>query len=243
MAKPSRTRSALDSFFIFLCGTSVGILVGLSVSPVVHIVVASLVAVIVSLVAVLSGLRAKEEASDAPLRRFRNLEVKTLPFAALTLGLVFGAGLGTYARTNGLLGVDPKHEVQRWSGTGLDDASIQRRIFDDIYPPSSSATANDLEKSATTEQNNAVVKTDSRSADTPTDPNRPSTKQSERDVSPRTAGLFALDIRECELLAGKTGEVLRTRLKGLNYPRVNASLERCDTDACLEKLRAKLCPQ
>src|SRR5437660_313364 len=86
---------------VLVCGLGLGWLVGLSLSPVLHTVLTSLLTIVVGVVTLLSGLSVAHE-QETVTRPFYRLNM--LPVALLILCLVAGSSLGVLARTNLLLG-------------------------------------------------------------------------------------------------------------------------------------------
>lgn len=120
-----------------IIGLGIGILAGLSVSPVLSIILTSLMAAAATLAAVLGGYQ-----KDAKDRK-----VNALPLAVLVMFILLGAGCGMYGRINWSrsLGADIRAEalyppsehhlskiVQEWTGLGLDEDAVKNKIFE-IY--------------------------------------------------------------------------------------------------------------
>lgn len=120
-----------------MTGFGIGWLIGLSVSPVVSIVITSITGAAAAVVAALSGLHdqytdgnVSERPSAQPLR----WTVNPLPLALLMLGTVIGTLLGIPARNYNWLGSDLSAELQKWSAAGLDQKEVARRLFEIQYP-------------------------------------------------------------------------------------------------------------
>jgi hypothetical protein len=132
---------AFKSFCLLLSGIGVGWLVGLSVSPVIHIVITSVVAFVVSITSAVAGLKVNQD-KDQPntggssKKKFQ-VEVNPVPIMLMVVGIACGASLGVYGRTNGWLGTRPARFAEQWKDTGLDSKEISRRLFDTLYPPKS----------------------------------------------------------------------------------------------------------
>lgn len=146
---------------LVVSGAGIGWLIGLSMSPVLHIVVAGILTVIAGAVTALTGLKAsvpdeaniseehppKESESFVPstpperLRhRFDRRPVTAVPLACLIMGIVLGSSLGIYGRTQDWLGANPQTLVTKWRITKLPDDQIAKRLFDQLYPPVTSPT-------------------------------------------------------------------------------------------------------
>ena len=129
------------AFCLLVAGIGVGWLVGLSVSPVIHIVITSLVAFAVSITSALAGLKVNPDKDDlsgaSSLKRKFQVEVDPMPMMLMVVGLALGASLGVYGRTNNWLGPSPSRFVEQWKDTGLDSREISQRLFDTLYPAKS----------------------------------------------------------------------------------------------------------
>ncbi len=222
-------------FYVFLAAVSVGWLMGLSVSPVLHILVASLVAAVVAVVSALSGIRPPAEYNGIggkqeglSIARVNHIQVSPVPVAILAFGLAVGASAGTVARTNEIFAPNKAMFVRRWQGTGMSDIEVKRRLFDQLYPP-----LPPKEKDVSSPEQ---AKSQARES-----PEKP------RDNAGRsnalTAALFAASAEECQLLAAKHGSDLRARLLLLEGDRLEKPLQACHSDDCLEGIKELLCPQ
>jgi hypothetical protein len=137
------TKKIVDQIFKGFClsvsGFGVGWLIGLSVSPVVHIVITSLIAFVVSVTSALAGLKVNGDKAQpnntVSSRRKLRIEVNPVPMMLMVVGLAFGASLGVYGRTNSWLGPSASRFADHWKDTGLEKRDISRRLFDSIYPP------------------------------------------------------------------------------------------------------------
>src|ERR1043165_525717 len=262
MAK-GRRGLALASFYIFclfISGTGVGWLLGLSVSPVLHIIVASVIALTVGVVGALAGLEGHPKSDVAekdsqhseisiPTNK-RSVKINPFPITALIIGLVVGACFGVYTRTNELLCADPQRLAQRWNGvSGLDEANIKRRLFDHLYPPTTYTNEfNQEQLTRTEEEQNQPEKPSATSVNTNPDKvakveNRQPKKSPDlaAAITAHTAGLFSISVEDCDLLSLKHGDTLRSRLRAFNDKRVNVFLDKCDSDECLEALKEMIC--
>jgi hypothetical protein len=139
--KKKKKTELVKGLLLLTSGAGVGWLIGLSASPVVHIVITSLIAFVVSLTSALAGIevehKEEEEGSKGKPKRLIGVDVNPFPMMIMILGLVAGASLGVYARANDWLGVKPANFVNQWKNTGLSDQDIIRRLFDNLYPPRS----------------------------------------------------------------------------------------------------------
>jgi len=215
---------------LFASGVGVGWLVGLSVSPVLQAIVASILALAVAATSALAGLKPESDAAGSSgaegkgsTPRFvpSGLRVSLLPLTLLIVGIAAGASAGVFTRTNNLLGLYPQISSKRWSGTGIEKRELEKRMFDAVYAPSGEI------KSASVGDKGAIAE---KSAE--------QTKGSSQFV----AGLYAVTAQQCDLLAGKKGPNLRTVLLGLGDSTTKAALAKCSTDECLVVVREMLCP-
>lgn len=119
---------------MLLSGLGVGWLIGLSVSPVLHIVVASVIALIVGVTGALMGLSNIGDVKESLLKKIS--EANPLPVTLLVIGLGLGASFGVLSRTHNWLGKNSSDIIQEWQRNGLDSLKIATQIFDNLYPPS-----------------------------------------------------------------------------------------------------------
>lgn len=242
--------------YTLFSGIGLGIILGLSVSPVLYIVVSSIIALVVSVVSGLAGLvvepenkiSTKDDEVDNGKRK-GVIKVNPLPMTTMIMGLVLGTFVGIYIRSNDLLGASPQQLVKRWNGiAGLEEDKIKRRLFDILYPPLAADLIDERHSQP------APDKDDSKG--TPDDASEPdssgSHKKGESKSAPpnpkHTAGsyngvLFAITASDCKLLRLKHGDELRAAFKELDDKRINTYLDRCDNDKCLEALKEMICPK
>src|SRR5580698_5225348 len=103
-ATAGRTKNVILLFFSSL---SLGWMIGMSVSPVVNTVVASVIAVLVTAVSLLSGFKLDETAVQKIPRSITDMSI--VPVAILTIGLAIGSAMGIFTRTHNFLGVVDHH--------------------------------------------------------------------------------------------------------------------------------------
>lgn len=123
---------------LLIVGAGLGWMVGLSVSPVVSIVISAVGTLTATVVAAVMGLQDKPKWQITPV-----------PLAILVIGLIFGSTLGIRAREFNLLGkaeVPPPletpasalalEEAKNWRAAGLplEEQEIMQRLFDLAYP-------------------------------------------------------------------------------------------------------------
>jgi hypothetical protein len=225
---------------LLVCGLGVGWLIGMSVSPVLHIVVSSVIALVVGATSALAGTEVsdhvtsasdetaicktteftdtpaapKEPGKEATFFSSRRVRIDPTPLAFLIASLIVGSAIGVYARTNDLFGPNPKRIAQKWRGTGLEERDIERRIFDTAYPPAFSQQVE-----------NGQIKTSASEA--------------------QVGGvLYGVSVSDCQWLQGKHGDELGDRLKSLNNSFLNTEGNKCGgQETCLEVLRDVACQQ
>jgi hypothetical protein len=113
-----------ESAMLFLCGISIGWLSGLSISPVISIILTSLISLLASVAAISVGL---ESLNNLVLSKKIN---SILPITLLILGISIGAPAGIYARTNDFFGENPKHLFNILVETGISKDSSKKYIMD-----------------------------------------------------------------------------------------------------------------
>lgn len=123
--------------FILVTGLGIGWLVGLSISPVISIVITSVTGAAAAVIAAMSGLENKNEVDkDDTTESNQNFQwkVNPIPIAMLVIGVVVGSGIGIYVRNQDLLGrSDLSFEIKQWTDAGLDQEEVARRVFENHY--------------------------------------------------------------------------------------------------------------
>lgn len=121
---PWQTRLTVHSS-VLISGLGMGWLVGLSVSPVISIVITSITGAVAAVITALSGLEEKAKWSVSPV-----------PLALLVVGLAIGSGVGIRTRNLDWFGRNLAAEAVMWEAAGLtlDKSEIVQRMFDDLYP-------------------------------------------------------------------------------------------------------------
>lgn len=248
MARNRRFHRTTDSLLILISGSGTGILIGLSVSPVLHIIVASVISVIVGVSAALAGLEPSQvtgaaEQDHAHIPKFRRSlpQVNPLPVTLLIVGLVLGAFVGIYVRTNQLFGPNPKRLALPWVGTGLDERDIQKRIFDDTYPPHeySSPPVQISDASTLGTPGNEI-----RSAGE--DAKQPSIQLRQGETAEsksRVGALFTLaSVKDCQLISAKPDEKeLRSAFELVGNATTIKLARECKDEPCLRRLKDRVC--
>jgi hypothetical protein len=201
-----------------ISGLGIGWLIGLSLSPVLHIVVSSIVAAVVAVTAAIAGLTSQNGESDSSNREEgirthrRKVTVSPVPMALLVVGIAAGACCGIYARTHDWFGVDPSAIFHKWQGAGLNEQELKRRLFDNLYPPPKEASASLPKASADKESGTGVPRVD-------------------------RGGLYAVTAQEAIDLRRKTGSELRNYLKTFRKNnRFSAFVDEIKDDQCLQSV-------
>lgn len=203
----------LNIVLLLICGLSVGWIMGLSISPIAHIVIGSLMGVIVVVLSLQIGISYNNNHS---LWNIINLSVGSseedekkrriniYPIAIIFIGLIFGSSLGIFARTNDWFGLDIDKEAQFWNDRGQKKQQIYDAIFEWKYNVSS-----DL--------NEQLV-----------------------NIKTRTF-LFSVPSNFCNLIEYKYGEILRTHLILLGDKKIKYFAENCKDSLALHLFKETLC--
>jgi hypothetical protein len=137
---------------LIITGIGIGWLIGLSVSPVVSIVITSIMGSVVALIAAMSGLEKKGSDDNAG-----QWQVNPIPLAMLMIGLFFGSIAGISARNASWLGSDISAEIARWSkagltetGTGVTEEDLLLRLYHSQYPTDTQTISTPLPDVSTT---------------------------------------------------------------------------------------------
>ena len=113
---------------LVVTGFGIGWLAGLSVSPVVSIVLTSVTGIAAAVVTALSGL--KEDPADPKVKERRRLpQIEVWPLAILLVGMLIGSTLGILARNNHLFGSDVTSEIQKWAAADVPKEAVIDRLF------------------------------------------------------------------------------------------------------------------
>ena len=139
LSETTKTRLGVITALV-VTGFGIGWLAGLSVSPVVSIVLTMVTGSVATIIAALSGVKEeflKAEAQPTVLKRLL-AAVTPVPLAWLVVGLLIGSSWGLWARTHNWFSPDPppppaplslKEEVQQWVDLGLDQQEVVNKFF------------------------------------------------------------------------------------------------------------------
>ncbi len=127
-----------STWFIVFClvstGIGIGWLVGLSVSPVVSIVLTSVIGSSSAIIAALTGLSNQSRDTDELEQRVSRWYVSPVPLAALTIGILLGSVLGILVRNYQFLGTNLSGEVTKWTSLGIPEEQIVFGLLEENYP-------------------------------------------------------------------------------------------------------------
>jgi len=138
-AKKNTAVTFANIISFILIGLSLGWLIGLSVSPVLHIIVGSIITLLISLISVLGGISSVSKFDKEPRSDQINLKVPTISninlilIALFTITLAIGASLGTYNRTNDKLGLYPDNLINKWSQDSTVRVRLKEELFKKLY--------------------------------------------------------------------------------------------------------------
>lgn len=239
---PEKTQydKIINGFSLYMGGMAIGWLTGLSVSPVIQTILASLVAVIVSISAALAGIKMempkeKEEADTTNITKPRIL-LDPLPIMLMVVGVAAGAALGVYARTNNWLGPRTNTFAEEWKDTGLKKDEIALRVFNSLYPPPASATT-----------------LPGNTPENPVHPISPIEKKEEKNTTKQDGKnhddlhnqykgvLFNVSLDECKRLQNLAGDELRREMASSSSEGLTSLAKSCKDDNCLKAGVKKAC--
>lgn len=244
---------------LLFSGLGLGWLMGLSVSQVLYIIVTSILTLVVGVTSTLADLNvanheANSSSSGNGIKGKLNSQVKATPFpiAILIIGLVIGASFGVYARTNEWLGPNVQSFVRKWQATGLTEAEITQRLFNNLYPhPTLSSEKDGLNTLG--ESENASDYIDDKTNDKkpvstgkllqkPNKANEPNVQQVP--FSTHSGVLFSTSLEECQRFYASGADELRQEMASSSDPKISKLAKRCEDTACLKALIEEIiCPK
>lgn len=122
--------------YLFILGISLGWLVGMSASPVLAIILGSIISLIATIVSVLTGInfntstqKSESEENQKPFQK--NINIAPLSFLVLFIAL--GTALGLFCRTNDIFGIQPNIFANKWKGSGFDDKDLKNNLLKYLY--------------------------------------------------------------------------------------------------------------
>jgi hypothetical protein len=144
-----RTGLTRNDLYIIIAGVGIGWLIGLSVSPVVSIVITSVTGSVAAIVAALSGVRLETDGTENAENQTRRprWKVNAAPVAMLAIGLIAGSTAGIVFRTYDWLSprtLTVSEEVAQWTSAGLQPEVVAKRLLESKNPLSDSSDATQL---------------------------------------------------------------------------------------------------
>lgn len=122
---------------LVVSGIGVGWLTGLSVSPVVSIVITSVIGAATATIAAVSGLEVRNS-ENAQMNTDKGAvdkkSINPLPLAILIIGIFVGSIFGISARNQSWMGSDLSAEIQKWTNAGLNKEEVVYRLFNLEHP-------------------------------------------------------------------------------------------------------------
>lgn len=241
---------------------------GLSVSPVIQGILASLIAVVVSVSTALAGVHTadngvgeagnKRERDDLAeesrtesrgnTRRAIPALLDPVPVMFMIVGLACGATVGVYGRSHNWLGAKSNILVEEWKDTGLSSKEITSRVFDSLYPPTTSAEGPNHEPAHATPTPTTDPSKPAAGIVQPTV--KPDTKVSEAQSARSPAAmssfrdgvLFSVSLDQCKRLANAEGEdELRREMASSNSDALVNLAKTCRSYECLRAGVHKAC--
>ncbi len=128
-----------NGIWLLVAGMAAGWLMGLSTTPVVSGVVTALIALLVSAAGVAAGISiraskpAQQTEQEPETSKTGPTTVQAAAVAALAFGLMIGASVGVFARTNHFLGRSPKQTVDDWVAAGVPRKEVAMMLFKSTY--------------------------------------------------------------------------------------------------------------
>ena len=119
-----------------LIGLSLGWMVGLSVSPVLQVLISSIITLIASAITVIVGLKPSESnssSSSTNLEKFIDRRINVIPMAIFLSSLAIGTTISIYNRTNDKFGLHPNNLVDKWFEDSLSRQRWKEELFRKTY--------------------------------------------------------------------------------------------------------------
>lgn len=235
------------AFALFAAGAGAGWLAGLSLSPVLHTILASIVTAVVATGALLSGLQLHPN-EDAPLTLRAGRKLNPVPLALVVVGIAVGASAGVFARTNELLGTQVGRAIARWKSTGYSEQVVARRLFDGLYgesvPPAPSAepTGKYQEKLQAPSPSPSDIFPEAKTKSSSTDIAKSRDEKSPLPQLFNAPGLNAALDEFCSSLRNATGKDIVTQLRqGLPAEKVDLLLSAATREEAQARVLEKQC--
>lgn len=194
------------SLWMLLCGAVVGWLTGLSVSPVVGVVITTVIGILVGAAGTFAGI--SQEIGSENRKRLRYEDFA--PIGLLLVGIAIGSVVGVSARTHSWLSPTIDEILNQWSAPNveLDRKEIAKRLFDERYPPPSAVAPEPEDKKA------SAGTTEAASPNSTGEAPASATASGPTNFSNITAtALYATSLDECNEFRARDGEDLRARMR------------------------------
>jgi hypothetical protein len=227
---------------VLVSGAALGWLVGLSVSPVIQVVLTSVVSIVVGISSALAGLKDQENEQPNETTKVKRLAAHSfnpVPIMCMVIGLALGSSAGIYARSHNWLGTSTTSIASEWKDTGLSEQEIARRVFDSLYPKSaipesqSVAIEPDKNKGSPQEAKSEVATTKSRT---------PKTVAETTQQRAQLGVLFTERSNQCKrLLNVEAEDELRREIASSNFDQLERLARSCRTLQCLTAGVKKTC--
>ncbi|WP_428331620.1 hypothetical protein [Mucilaginibacter sp.] len=207
------TKLTKASICIGLSGLVIGWLAGLSLSPVIEVVLTSLISLLASSAALLVGM---QKFGENELPEGKGIK-SALPVFLLILGIGIGAPVGVIARTNMWFGRTVENRISAFTDLGIPrDTALKYLKQYEI---------DQLKAVPAPPKKAEAGKKDEPAARTPND-----------------AGIYATRTDLCNLLKQNHGEALRTIMVNFGDADTKAKALKCTDSLALEKLKTQICP-
>lgn len=122
---------------VLITGLGVGWLLGLSVSPVVSIVITSVAGAAGAIIAAISGLEGKSSGLIGPNQQEIPASLQKFspwPLTIFVIGIIAGSMLGITARNRHWFGSSVSAEIAQWTKFGITEQVVANRLFEQYYP-------------------------------------------------------------------------------------------------------------
>lgn len=133
--RPNSSYPKVYLISLIITGLGIGWLAGLSVSPVVSIVITSVAGSAAAIIATMSGLENQPKTEgDSKTKNIPFSKISPVPITVLVVGIVAGSIVGIYVRSHNWLG-NPSlaKEVEQWTELGFNREEVARRLFENKY--------------------------------------------------------------------------------------------------------------
>lgn len=117
---------------LMIAGSGIGWLAGLSVSPVVAIMITSVIGAATAFTTTLGDWSGKLPKSEGGALSKKTLN--PVPLSLLVIGIFVGSISGVYARTRNWLGAPLSTEIVQWTDLGLPKTEVVHRLFNLAHP-------------------------------------------------------------------------------------------------------------